>query len=97
VLDFTTARGGSPNVAPMARDLYRAIHKAMRKDLFEVSALLASTNLEDTGAVEALRARFGGLVASMRHHATSDLADDETVHVDGTNGIVTVVGRPPPE
>jgi hypothetical protein len=56
----------------MARDLYRATHKAMRKDLFEVSAAIASADFTDAEEAAALRARFAGLVASMEHHSHTE-------------------------
>jgi len=61
----------------MARDLYRAIHKAMRKDLFEVSAAIACADLTNADGLAALRGRFAGLLASMEHHAHME---DHDVH-----------------
>jgi hypothetical protein len=53
----------------MGRDLYRSTHKAMRTDLFEVSALIAVTDFSDFEEMARLRARFDGLVGSLEHHA----------------------------
>jgi len=61
----------------MARDLYRAIHKAMRADLFEVSALIASTDFGEAGELSGLRERFGGLAGAMQHHAE---VEDSRIH-----------------
>ena len=59
----------------MARDLYRVAHKAMRRDLFEVSASIAATDFSSSSSVTELCDRFAGLVASMGHHA--ELEDGE--------------------
>ncbi len=53
----------------MSRNLYRVMHKAMRRDLFEVSSLIASTDFGDAGALAALRDRFSGMAMSLGHHA----------------------------
>lgn len=61
----------------MDRNLYRIMHKAMRRDLFEVSSLIGSTDFTDVDAVEELGERFAGLVTSLGHHAEME---DEVLH-----------------
>ena len=61
----------------MPRDLYRAMHKAMRRDLFEVSAMIAAADFSDADEVETVKQRFDGLVVSLEHHGEME---DKEVH-----------------
>jgi hypothetical protein len=65
----TEVAGGRPAIVPPPFDLYRDIHKAIRVNLFEVTAAAGRTDPDDRAARIELAARVRDLVDFLRFHA----------------------------